>query len=155
MLHTGKYAPEPNKVKIDFHKVPFFGNMSKDGLGPDTRKVELIQQWPTPTNHNYLSRFLAFLSDLCAPLQSLLKKDTEFAWTSVHQHTFDQIRLHVSNDVKLQFHDANKPLYIEVDMSKKGIGVVMLQEDSIIWNESKSKIPTNLRHSINNRVKLF
>ena len=59
----------------------FFGNiLSKDGLSPDTRKVELIQQWPTPTNHkelqsflgtvNYLSRFLAFLSDLHAPLQS-------------------------------------------------------------------------------------
>ena len=104
----------PDKVKIDCHEVPFFGNiLSKDGLSPDTRKVELIQQWPTPTNHkelqsfletvNYLSRFLAFLSDLHAPLQSLLKKDTEFVWTLVHQHAFDQIKLHVSNDVKLQF----------------------------------------------------
>ena len=100
----------PDKVKIDCHEVPFFGNiLSKDGLSPDTRKVELIQQWPTPTNHkelqsflgtvNYLSRFLAFLSDLRAPLQSLLKKDTEFVWTPVHQHAFDQIKLHVSNDV--------------------------------------------------------
>ena len=133
----------PDKVKIDFHEVPFFSNiLSKDGLSPDTRKVELIQQWPTPTNHkelqpflgtvNYLSRFLAFLSDLGAPLQSLLKKGTEFVWTSVHQHTFDQIKLHVSNDVKLQFYDANKPLYIEVDISKKGIGAVMLQHDSIV-----------------------
>ena len=79
----------PYKVKIDCHEVPFFGNiLSKDGLSPDTKKVELIQQWPTPTNYkelqsfhgtvNYLSRFLAFLSDLRAPLQSLLKKDTEF-----------------------------------------------------------------------------
>ena len=64
----------PDKVKIDCHKVPFFRNiLSKDGLSSDTRKVELIQQWPTPTNYkqlqsflgtvNYLSRFLAFLSD--------------------------------------------------------------------------------------------
>ena len=122
-----------DKVKIDCHEVPFFGNiLSKDGLSPDTRKVELIQQWPTLTNHkelqsflrtvSYLSRFLAFLSDLRAPLQSLLKKDTEFIWTSVHQHAFDQIKLHVSNDVKLQFYNANKPLYIEVDMSEKGMG---------------------------------
>ena len=129
--------------------------MSKDGLSPDTKKVELIQQWPTPTNHkelqsfletvNYLSRFLAFLSDLRAPLQSLLKKDKEFVWTSVYQHAFDQIKLHVSNDVKLQFYDANKPLYIEVDTPKKGIGVVMLQEDSIMKDDSKFKIPTKLR----------
>ena len=94
---------------------------------------------------NYLSRFLAFLSDLRAPLQALLKKDTEFIWTSVHQHAFDQIKLHVSNDVKLQFYDSSKPLYIEVDMSKKGIGAVMLQQDSLVPDTSKSaEILTNL-----------
>ena len=146
----------PDKVKIDCHEAPFFRNvLSKDGLSPDNTKVQLIKDWPVPTNHkelqsflgtvNYLSRFLAFLSDLCAPLQSLLKKDTQFAWTSVHQHAFDQIKLHVSNDVKLQFYDANRPLYIEVDTSKKGIGMVMLQEDSIMKDDSKSEIPTNLR----------
>ena len=144
----------PDKVKIDCHEVPFFGNiLSKDGLSPDTRKVELIQQWPTPTKLqsflgtvNYLSRFLAFLSDLCVPLQALLKKGTEFIWTSVHQHTFDQIKLHVSNDMKLQFYNASKPLYIEVGTSKKGIGAVMLQQDSIVLNTAKShEIQTNLR----------
>ena len=131
--------------------------MSKEGLSPDNKKVELIQQWPTLANHgklqsflgtvNYLSYFLAFLSDLHAPLQSLLKKDAEFTWTPVHQHAFDQIKLHVSNDVKLQFYDSDKPLYIEVDTSKKGIGAVMLQQDKIMRNESKfdDEIPTNLR----------
>ena len=157
----------PDKGKIDCHEVPFFGNiLSKDGLSPDTKKVEMIQQWPTPTNHkelqsflgtvNYLSQFLAFLSDLHAPLQSLLKKDTEFVWKSVHQKAFDEIKLHVSNDVKLQFYDSSKPLYVEVDTSKKGIGTVMLQEDTIVINcdsncdsnhdsKSGSEIPTNLR----------
>ena len=49
----------PDKVKIDCHKVPFFGNiLSKDGLSPDTRKVELIQQWPTKSNHKELQSFL-------------------------------------------------------------------------------------------------
>ena len=55
--------------------------------------------------------------------------------------------MHVSNDVKLQFYDSDKPLYIEVNTSKKGIGAVMLQQDKIMRNESKSddEIPTNLR----------
>ena len=57
---------------------------------------------------------------------------------------FDQLKLHVSNDVKLNFYDSNKPLYIEVDTSKKGIGAVMLQEDSIVKNTSNCDIPNNL-----------
>ena len=90
---------------------------------------------------------MAFLSDLHAALQSLLKKDAEFIWTPVHQQAFDQIKLHVSNDVKLQFYDSNKDLYIEVDTSKNGISAVMLQQDKIVPNTSKSnsEIPNNLR----------
>ena len=52
----------------------------------------------------------------------------------------------MSNDVKLNFYDSNNPLYIEVDTSKKGIGAVMLQEDSIVKNTSKCDIPNNLHH---------
>ena len=65
----------PDKVKIDCHDILFSGNvLSKEGLSPDNTKVQLIKDWPVPTNHkelqsflgmvNYLSRFLAFLSDL-------------------------------------------------------------------------------------------
>ena len=145
----------PDKIQINCTDVPFFGNtLSKDGLSPHMNKVKLIQAWPTPTNQkelqsflgtvNYLSRFLPFLSDLRAPLQNLLKKGSELIWTNIHQQTFDQLKLHVSNDVKFNFYDCSKPLYVEVDTSKKGIGAVMLQEDSIIKNTFKCDIPNNL-----------
>ena len=62
----------PDKVKLDCPEVPFFRNvLSKDFLSPDTKKLELIQQWPIPMNQtelqsflgtvNYLSHLLAFL----------------------------------------------------------------------------------------------
>ena len=55
----------PDKVKIDCHEVPFSGNiLSKDGLSPDTKKVEFIQQWPTPTNHKELQSFLGTVNYL-------------------------------------------------------------------------------------------
>ena len=91
----------------------------------------------------------------------------------VHQKAFDEIKLHVSNDVKLKFYDSSKPFFIEVDTSKKGIGAVMLQEDTIVINhdsncdsncdsKSGSEIPTNLRPIsyasrtlFNNRVELL
>ena len=75
-----------DKIQIDCEQVPFFGHtLSKDGVHPDKAKVELIQNWPIPENIkelqsflgtvNYISKFLAFLSDLHAPLQGPLKKD--------------------------------------------------------------------------------
>ena len=55
----------PDKVKLDCPEVPFFGNvLSKDGLSPDTWKVELIQQWPTPTNQTELQPFLGTVNYL-------------------------------------------------------------------------------------------
>ena len=122
----------PDKVQIDCPAVPFFGNvLSKDGLSPDDSKVKLIKDWLTPTDQkelqsflhtvNYLSHFLAFLSDLHVPLQGLLKENAEFVWTPVHQHAFDQIKLLVSNNMKLQFYDCNKALYIEVDTRKASV----------------------------------
>ena len=135
--------------------MPFFGHvLTKDGLQPDESKVKLILDWPIPKNQkelqqfmgsvNYLSKFLAFLSDLRAPLQLLLKKDTEFIWTDTHTVGFNCIKEHVSNDVKLQFFDSSKPLFIEVNASKQGIGAAMLQYDPIVKNSSTTEIPNNL-----------
>ena len=99
---------------------------------PDHTMVKLIQNWTIPNDVkelqsflgrvNYLSKFLAFPSDLHAPLWGLLKKNAEFIWTEVHSQAFNQLKEHVSLDISLQFFDCNKPLYIEVDASKWGIG---------------------------------
>ena len=48
-----------DKVKIDCHEVPFFGNiLSKDGLSPDDTRVQLIRDWPVPMSHKELQSFL-------------------------------------------------------------------------------------------------
>ena len=101
-------------MQINTDNVPYFGHvLTKDGIQPDESKVKLILHWPVPENQeelqqfmgsvNYLSKFLAFLSDLHAPLQPLLKKDSEFIWTDTHIIAFNHIKQHVSNDVRLQF----------------------------------------------------
>ena len=97
----------PDKIQTDCSSVPFFGNI----LSKDSAKVNLIKNWPMATNQkelqsflgtvNYLSRLLAFQSDLYSPLQGLLKKDAEWVWTDVHLNAFEQLKLHVSNDIKL------------------------------------------------------
>ena len=136
--------------------MPFFGQvLTKEGLRPDPYKVDVIKQWPTPTNVtelqsflgsvNYLYKFIPYLSDLRQPLQGLLKSDSEFLWTQVHDKALKNLKQVICKDITLQFFDSDLPLYIEADTSQKGIGAVMLQPDKKCKNTSTTGIPNNLR----------
>ena len=68
-----------DKVRINTDRVPFFAHvLTKERILPDESKVKLILDWPILENQkelqqfmgsvNYLSKFLAFLLDLHAPL---------------------------------------------------------------------------------------
>ena len=82
--------------------------MSK-GLQPDPCKVDVIQQWPTPTcvlqlqsflgSVNYLCKFIPYLSDLGQPLQELLKSSNEFVWTQVHDTAFSKLKQAICKDI--------------------------------------------------------
>ena len=74
-----------------------------------------------------------------------MKKDSEFVWTTEHDRAFAEVKLTVSEDCLIQFYDPQKPLYIECDASKQGIGCVFLQPDDNIPSTLKDGIPTNLR----------
>ena len=124
-------------------------------MRPDPHKVDVIKQWPTSTNVtelqsflgsvNYLCKFIPYLSDLRQPLQGLLKSNSEFIWTQVHDKAFENLKQAICKDITLQFFDSDLPLYIEADTSQKGIRAVMLQPDKSHKNTSKSEIPNNLR----------
>ena len=145
-----------DKVHINVPNVPFFGPvLTPKGLKPDPHKVDVIQQWPTPTctlelqsflgSVNYLCKFIPYLSDLHQPLQELLKSSNEFVWTEVHDTAFSQLKQAICKDITLRFFDSDLSLYIEVDASKKDIGAVMLQPDKNTKTTSSSSIPNTLR----------
>ena len=49
----------PDKVKINCKSVPFFGMvLTADGIKPDPKKVETIENWPIPQNVTELQSFL-------------------------------------------------------------------------------------------------
>ena len=91
-----------------------------------------------------MSRFILGLSQLHKPLQALVKKNSEFVWTTVHYKSFQDVKDMVSEDCLIQFYDPLKPLYIECDASKQGIGCVMLQPDDNLAPNTVDGIPSNL-----------
>ena len=99
----------PDKVKINCKSVPFFGMvLTGDGIKPDPKKVEAIKNWPVPQNVtelqsflgsvNYLSHFIAGLSQLHKPLQALTKKNSENVWTATHDKAFQGLKDMISED---------------------------------------------------------
>ena len=133
----------PDKVKINCSSVPFFGlGLTAGGIKPDPKKVETIKKWPIPQNVtelqsflgsvNYLSRFIPGLSQSCKLLQALIKKNSEYVWTTEHDKALQNLKDMVSEDCLIQFYNPYKPLFIECDVSKQGIGCVMLQPDDNI-----------------------
>ena len=146
----------PRKVKFKSPEVPFYGNMlTKDGIKPDPKKVDAIQDWPIPEDRqqlqsflgsvNYLSHFIAGLSDLRKPLQNLVGTDTPFTWTETHTQAFNRLKGKISNDCLIHFYDTKKPVFIECDSSGVGIGAVLLQPDSNRVESDRNGIPCNLR----------
>ena len=144
-----------DKFKLNCEAVPSFGHLlTKNGIKPDPKKVEAIHNWPIPQNItqlqsflgaiNYLAKFIPHLSALHAPLQDLLKSDSEYVWSENHQICFEQIKDAVCKDVTLKFYDPNLPIYIETDASQKGIGVVLLQPLDKNYTLDEHGIPTSL-----------
>ena len=129
--------------------------LTENGIKPDPKKIEAIKNWPVPQNVtelqsfsgsvNYLSCFIAGLSQLHKPLQALIKKNSEYTRTAVHDKAFQDLKDMVSEDCLIQFCNPHKPLFIECDASKQEIGCVMLQPDDNLAANTVDGIPTNLR----------
>ena len=64
---------------------------------------------------------------------------------SIHDEAFRKLNSAIVKDMMLKYFDANLPIYIETDASKKGIRVVLMQPDPNVQNTSKTTVPNNIR----------
>ena len=143
-----------NKDKIQFKKteVSFFGHRwSKDGLSPDPKKIQSIINMDFPedkeTMHsflgmvNFLNCYSPQLAELCAPLRSLILKDTHYIVTDEHQAAFTQLKREFTTDITLPYFNRNKYTTLQTDALKKGFGAVILQDNKPIYFTSRSLTP--------------
>ena len=76
---------------------------------------------------NYLCKFSPCTADVCDPLCKLTLNTVTWTWKASYQSLFNKAKLLIKSDMCMKFYDATKPLYLETDASRVGIGAALLQ----------------------------
>ena len=146
--------------KCDFgaSEVEYLGHLvGKDGIKVDLKKIEAMQDWPHPKNLKRLRGFLGLTSyyrkfvknygKIATPLTALLKKNS-FTWTPAVAQDFQTLKMAMCTTPVLALPDFTKTFVLECDASRKGIGVVLMQEGQLLAFTNKQLSKRNLGKSI-------
>ena len=137
------------KIQLRIDKVKYLGSIvSGEGFRPDPDKIKAIVDMLQPQNKqdlqllqgmvNYLSQYIPNMSEIMAPLRSLLKKQAQWSWYGEHDRSLAKIKEAVTSSPVLRFFDVNKPATIQADASQNSMGGCLLQEGHPVIYASRS-----------------
>ena len=102
------------------------------------KKIEVIRNYPSPTNPKCIKRFLGIIgyyrpfirnfATIAYPLTRLLRKDVKFQWTPEEESAFQDLKSRLTKAPILIYPDYSKDFYLAYDASDVGIGAVLLQK---------------------------
>jgi hypothetical protein len=142
-----------DKSKFCAHETEYLGYiLTRDGIQPQTKKIEAILAIDPPTNVKELRRFLGMVqyyrdmwmrrSKMLAPLTDLVgecgqtkatkakgTKKAPWHWDEIHQQAFDLVKTTIARDVVLTYPDYSEKLEIYTDASNSQIGSVITQKN--------------------------
>ncbi len=125
--------------------------LTRDGIKPQSNKVQAILVIKPPTGVRQLRHFLGMVqyyrdlwarwSNMLAPLTSLVgecgqtkstkakgTKKVPWHWDEVHQRVLDHVKATIAKDVVLAYPDNAKVFEIYTDASSKQLGAVITQD---------------------------
>jgi CRISPR/Cas system CMR-associated protein Cmr5 small subunit len=135
-------------LQVDVRKSEFIVTETKflgliiltKGLKIDNEKIQVIQEWNTPTSllkvqsfvgfYNFYRRFIKDFSKILRPLIELTKKSQPFNWSPQCQEAFEYFKEQVTKAPILLHFDYTKQYYLEVDSSDYVQGGVLSQKDN-------------------------
>ena len=136
-----------NLPKYHFAKteIEWLGHkLSQSGIAPLELKTAAIASLLAPNNLkqlrsflgsvHYLGKFIPNLSQLCQPLQPLLKKNTKFVWKTEHETHFQAIKSKVANATENTHYNPHLETRIKCDASRAGLGAALEQRSPTGWH---------------------
>jgi hypothetical protein len=130
-LKQSKCAFGASKVKYMDHI------FSKDHVGVDPNKIEVMNDWPCTKTlkrlcgflglTRYYCKFVQHCGKIAAPLTALLKKN-DFNSTPPIDQSFQALKYVMCTTPILTLPDFTKTFVLECDASRKAIGEVLMQD---------------------------
>lgn len=126
-----------NKEKYHFSKfeVIFYGHVfSADGLRPDHKKFEALQNATAPRSQSEVKSLLGMAQYLLryrAPLRALTKEDVPWKWEETEQETLDKLKKSLTGNQIIYF-DPHQATKVIVDPSPIGLGALLVQNDKVV-----------------------
>jgi len=139
LLAKDKWKIKLPKCTFAQQEIRYLGHViSAKGVSTDPSKVTAVANWPTPINvrelrgflglAGYYRKFVKHFGVISRPLTDLLKKNSVFVWTSVHEDSFNALKHALCNAPVLAVPNFTKPFSIETDASGIGVGAILMQE---------------------------
>ncbi|XP_030755156.1 uncharacterized protein K02A2.6-like [Sitophilus oryzae] len=130
-----------NQTKLQYkvNEVNYVGHVfCKDGMKPSKDRVKAIQAIENPTNLkelqrvlgmlNYLRGFIPNFAKVTSPIRELLRKDVHFQWNQKHTEVLNKLKDILASDLVLGTFQSDKPIVIQTDASKDGLGCCLMQD---------------------------
>ena len=125
---------EFNKESIEFYGFVF----GKNGISPDSKKVDAVQKMETPTSAkevrsflgltNYVSRFIPQYATVTKPLRDLTKKNAPWTWEKEQEEAFKSLKESLAKSTTMSYFNAQGKTEVVVDASPYGLGAILTQQ---------------------------
>ena len=138
-----------DKLQYKKQEVDFCGETyTTCGHKPAQSKVSAIRAMPAPTCKkqvqsfigmiNYLSKFLAQLSELVEPVRELCKEKVPFNWGPEHRSAFTMMKKEIAKAPVLAYYNPKRQTVLQTDASIKGLETSLLQDERPVYFASKA-----------------
>jgi hypothetical protein len=155
----------PKKVQYKQLKVRYIGHVfSEAGMELDPDRVQELLLLKTPTNRDelqsvmgmfgYVRQFVPKMSELTRILNDLRKKDVVWNWTEAHTAAYNKVKMLISKAPVLANFDPKKPIVIQADASKDGLGCCLLQDGHLVSCGSRALSPSEHNYSVSEKEML-
>ena len=135
-LSAANLKLQPGECKFLRPEVAYLGHIiDKEGVWPDPKKIEAVNNFPIPKNPKnikqflglavYYWRFIVGFSKIAKPLNQLLKKDTKFICSKKQQKAFELLEEKLCEEPLLQRPDFSQPFILTTDASGFAIGGIL------------------------------